>query len=331
MNGKLTKGDCDDLVHKKLKDIENKVSDLKNNQFNISKLHEINELFSECIKLKEKISNVYFQLLRHSSIIIYEKKIKEITKELDNLKHEMIKNESNIECQNINQNFDDDFFIPKNYCIGEDPEHNELIDMPVDLNKHNLSFQNDKNIKIIRGIGEGTYSSLLINNMNNCEIIFLDILSSVFIQNITNCTIWIPAVESSLLIYNCVDCNILVNSKQIRIHNSVNTNFYINSMSSPIIESSEKLFFFPYNLNFDELPKLLEKININRNSNKWKEVLDFSWQNTQNPSPNFNISNDTQIYEVKLKKKESVEHSQEHEINNKYIIENFPLFLKKLD
>lgn len=51
----------------------------------------------------------------------------------------------------------------------------------------------------------------------------------------------------------------------------------------------------------------------------------------QNPSPNFNISNDTQIYEVKLKKKESVEHSQEHEINNKYIIENFPLFLKKLD
>lgn len=61
----------------------------------------------------------------------------------------MIKNESNIECQNINQNFDDDFFIPKNYCIGEDPEHNELIDMPVDLNKHNLSFQNDKNIKYV--------------------------------------------------------------------------------------------------------------------------------------------------------------------------------------
>ncbi|ETB62152.1 hypothetical protein YYC_00777 [Plasmodium yoelii 17X] len=331
MNGKLTKDDCDHLVHNKLKEIKNKVGDLKNDKFNISKLHEINELYSECIKLKENISNAYFQLLRHSSIIVYDKKIKEITKELDNLKHEMIKNENKIECQNINKNFDDNFFIPKNDYVSEDPEHNEIIDMQFDLNKHNLSFQNDKNIKIIRGIGEGTYSSLLINNMNNCEIIILDILSSVFIQNISNCTIWTPAVESSLLIYDCVDCNILVNSKQIRIHNTVNTNFYINSMSSPIIESSEKLFFFPYNLNFDELPNLLEKININRTSNKWKQVLDFSWQNSQDPSPNFSISNETQIYQVKLKKKENDEYNQEHEINNKYIIENFPLFLKKLD
>ncbi|EAA16504.1 hypothetical protein [Plasmodium yoelii yoelii] len=264
MNGKLTKDDCDHLVHNKLKEIKNKVGDLKNDKFNISKLHEINELYSECIKLKENISNAYFQLLRHSSIIVYDKKIKEITKELDNLKHEMIKNENKIECQNVNKNFDDNFFIPKNDYVSEDPEHNEIIDMQFDLNKHNLSFQNDKNIKIIRGIGEGTYSSLLINNMNNCEIIILDILSSVFIQNISNCTIWTPAVESSLLIYDCVDCNILVNSKQ-------------------------------------------------------------------DPSPNFSISNETQIYQVKLKKKENDEYNQEHEINNKYIIENFPLFLKKLD
>ncbi|KEG03459.1 tubulin binding cofactor c, putative [Plasmodium vinckei vinckei] len=331
MNDNLAKDDYDDLVRKQLKDIENKITDLKNGQFNINKLHEINELSSECIKIKEKISNVYFQLLKHSSVIVYEKKVKEIIKELENLKHEMIKNENNIECQNVNQNFDDNFFIPENCCIDEDPEHSDPIDMPIDLNKHSLSFQNKKNIKIIRGIGESTYSSLLINNMTNCEIIFLDILSSVFIQNITNCTIWSAAVESSLLIYNCVDCNILANSKQIRIHNAVNTNFYINSMSSPIIENSEKLFFFPYNLNFDELPKLLEKINISRTSNKWKEVLDFSWQNMQNTSPNFSISNEVQIYQVKLKKMESIGCNKENDINNTYVIENFPLFLKKLD
>ncbi|SCM23057.1 tubulin binding cofactor c, putative [Plasmodium chabaudi adami] len=331
MNNKLTKDDYDDLVHKQLKDIENKVRDLKNEKLNINKLHELNELSSECIKIKEKISNVYFQLLKHSSVIVYEKRAKEIIKELESLKQEIIKNENNIECPNVSQNFDDNFFIPKNCCIDEDPEHSEPVDMPLDLNKHSLSFQNQKNIKIIRGIGESAYSSLLINNMSNCEIIFLDILSSVFIQNITNCTIWVAAVESSLLIYNCIDCNILTNSKQIRIHNAVNTNFYINSMSSPIIESSEKLAFSPYNLNFDELPKLLEKINISRNSNKWKEVLDFSWQNAQDPSPNFSISNETQAYQVQFKKKESIGCSKENDINNTYVIENFPLFLKKLD
>ncbi|ETW56573.1 hypothetical protein PFUGPA_01363 [Plasmodium falciparum Palo Alto/Uganda] len=83
------------------------------------------------------------------------------------------------------------------------------------------------------------------------------------------------------MISNCQDCNILSNSKQIRIHDAINTNFYINTISNPIIENSTKLIFHKYNLIFDELSELLQKININKDSTKWMEIMDFNWQNTQ--------------------------------------------------
>ncbi|SCP04147.1 tubulin binding cofactor c, putative [Plasmodium ovale] len=340
----LTKNECanyDEIVHKNLKDIENKIKQLKNVQYNDSALKEINELTDQTIKLKEKLSNVYFQFLKHSSVIINEKvktvvmlycssKLKELLKEIESLKYVFIKNQNKIECVQLDSNCDDNFLLPENEYEDEEHESVELDDMQIGISQHKLSFQNLQNERIIKGLGETECSNLLLDNLVNCEVIVLDVLSSVLIRKISNCTIWVAAVESSLLVYGCADCNILTNSKQIRIHDARNTKFYINSISSPIIESSEKLFFFQYNLNFDGLSELLKKINMDKNSSKWVEIFDFSWQNTQEKSPNFSISKETQVYDIKVEKRSTTEHNLEEATKNTYIIRNFPHFLKKI-
>ncbi|CRG94215.1 tubulin binding cofactor c, putative [Plasmodium gallinaceum] len=322
--------DHDEIILKNIKDIETKIQKLKKNiESNDNKLIEINELNDRTIKLKERLTNIYFQFLKHSSVIIYEKKLKELIKEIESLKYILIQNRNKIEYNDMNINYDDSFFLPENDSIDEEYESKELVDYQIDINQYKLSFQNISNKRIIKGFGETEYSSLLLDNLENCEIIVLDILSSVLIQKIQKCTIWVAAVESSVLIYNCVNCTILTNTKQIRIHDTNDTNFYINTMSSPIIENSKNLSFLQYNFNYDSLSELLKKINIDKNSSKWREVLDFNWQNTEEKSPHFSIIDETQEFHINIKK--NLGENKGNITNNSYIIENFPSFLKRVD
>ncbi|SBS88498.1 tubulin binding cofactor c [Plasmodium ovale curtisi] len=144
----LTKNECanyDEIVHKNLKDIENKIKQLKNVQYNDSALKEINELTDQTIKLKEKLSNVYFQFLKHSSVIINEKKLKELLKEIESLKYVFIKNQNKIECVQLDSNCDDNFLLPENEYEDEEHESVELDDMQIGISQHKLSFQNLQN------------------------------------------------------------------------------------------------------------------------------------------------------------------------------------------
>ncbi|ETW36409.1 hypothetical protein PFTANZ_02898 [Plasmodium falciparum Tanzania (2000708)] len=308
----------DDILQKKIKGIEKKCEELKKDTCKDDVLKEINELIDQAIKLKENVSNIYFQYLKTSSIIIYEKKSKNVLIHLNNLFVLYIYIFLYIPFSFFFFLFFFFFFLCMYVCMY----------MYIIGHIFEVLYIN----RIIKGFGETGCSNLLLDNLVNCEIIILDILSSVLIQKIKQCTIWVSAVESSLMISNCQDCNILSNSKQIRIHDAINTNFYINTISNPIIENSTKLIFHKYNLIFDELSELLQKININKDSTKWMEIMDFNWQNTQEKSPNFCINTEIQIYNIKIKyiKKFNGLH-QEKLTHDNYVIENFPPFLKKIN
>ncbi|SOV14819.1 tubulin binding cofactor c, putative [Plasmodium sp. gorilla clade G2] len=322
----------DDKLQKKIKGIEKKIEELKKDTYNDDVLKEINELSDQTIKLKEKVSNIYFQYLKTCSLIIYEKKLKDLIKDIETLKQSSIKNRNEKAYTPNEYNYDDNFLLPDDDYLLEEKEDVQMNENMIDLNQYKMSFQNMENKRIIKGFGETECSNLLLDNLVNCEIIILDILSSVLIQKIKHCTIWVSAVESSVMIYNCEDCNILSNSKQIRIHEAVDTHFYINTISNPIIENSTKLIFHKYNLIFDELSELLQKININKDSNKWMEIMDFNWQNTHEKSPNFCINKEVEIYNIKIKYiKNHNDIHQEKLTHDNYIIENFPPFLKRIN
>ncbi|CAA9987801.1 tubulin binding cofactor c, putative [Plasmodium knowlesi strain H] len=335
MDEDLITDGCDnyeEILHTHVKDIEQQVLRLKSAApSDDNALAEINQLRDRSIHLKDELSNVYFQFLKHSSVVIYEKKLKELIKEIGSLKHALIQNKNREQFEVLNASFDDSFVLPEDNSPENEDDSRELNEDWIDLNQHKLSFQDIHDERIVRGIGEIQCSSLLLDNLVNCEVVILDVLSSVLIRKIKNCTIWVAAVESSLLIYNCVDCNILTNSKQIRIHDSSETNFYINSVSSPIIENSKQLAFFPYILNYDGLSELLKKINISRDSTQWMKVLDFNWQNTQEKSPNFRVSEEAQMYHITIGKKDLTKSGEEGSTGGLHFVENLPGFLKKVD
>ncbi|KNC36633.1 hypothetical protein PFLG_01936 [Plasmodium falciparum RAJ116] len=194
----------DDILQKKIKGIEKKCEELKKDTCKDDVLKEINELIDQAIKLKENVSNIYFQYLKTSSIIIYEKKLKDLIKDIETLKQSTYTpNEFN---------YDDNFLLPDDVYLFKEKEEVQVNENMIDLSQYNMSFQNMENKRIIKGFGETGCSNLLLDNLVNCEIIILDILSSVLIQKIKQCTICCRGISKGFL--NCQDCIFLSNSKQ---------------------------------------------------------------------------------------------------------------------
>lgn len=352
----------EETLSQTIKEIQGKVEKFKKDTENVN-LFEINEILDITSKTKWKLENVDCQLLKRSSILVYDKKLKELLKEIDSLKYMLIQKENKKEWDEVNNNsimLDDDnfFLIPECTDVNEKSDPSTTFDSETDLSQYKLSFQNMKNQRIIKGVDQTKHSSLKLDHLTHCEVVFLNILGSVLIQKIEDCTIWLAAVESSVLIYNCKNCIILTNTKQLRIHDTVDTRFYIQTTSSPIIENSFNLTFSRYNLNYDGLSELLEKVGLTEDCDKWKGILDFSWQNAKEPSPHFRISNELQTVNVIIKTRtvctdsDATTNSNTHPItspitnpninpntnaeeapffSNQYIIENFPAYLKKND
>lgn len=337
----------EETLSQTIKEIQRKVENFQKDTENVN-LFEINELLDKTSKTKWKLENVDYQHLKRSSILVYDKKLKELLKEIEALKYMLIQKENKKEWNEVNNNStildDDNFLIPDCTDLNEESDRSVTFDNETDLSQYKLSYQNIKNQRIIKEVDQTEHSSLKLDQLTHCEVIFLNILGSVLIQKIEDCTIWLAAVESSVLIYNCKNSIILTNTKQLRIHDTVDTCFYIQTTSSPIIENSFNLTFSRYNLNYDGLSLLLEKVGLAEDCDKWKGILDFSWQNAEKPSPNFRISNELQTVNVIIKKRtdnaspnttsltNAYPNTNAEEApfcSNQYIIENFPTYLKK--
>lgn len=319
----------DEMIQKSIKGLERKFQKFKE-ECSDNDFIQLNELHELILKEKDSLVNAHFQYLKRSSFLVFEKKLKELLKEIEALKYSLIQKKNKVEYDISYDPFDDEMLFVENgqEVNKEETEPTEVSENEIDLSHYKLSFQNMKNKRIIRGIGETDGSNLMISNLEDCEIIILDLLSSVLIQKIKNCTICIGAVESSVLIYSCTNSHILANTKQLRIHGTSESSFYITTVSSPIIENCNTLTFSKYNLNYNGLEELLEKINIPKNSEKWKNILDFHWQNTKEPSPNFSLAEEVNEYHMNIQKR-NFSNEGDRTSKDLYYIENFPLHLKK--
>ncbi|EGG24289.1 hypothetical protein DFA_06439 [Cavenderia fasciculata] len=111
-------------------------------------------------------------------------------------------------------------------------------------------------------------------------------ITSLQIDQIKNSKIIIYGiVDGSVFIDHANDSIFVISSRQIRIHNCHNCQFYIHTKSNPIIETCKSVSFAPY-------PFTNNNNNNNdttANNDNWKHVNDFDWLQTNIPSPNWNI------------------------------------------
>jgi hypothetical protein len=131
------------------------------------------------------------------------------------------------------------------------------------------------------------YNCFQLKNLTNCRVLLLGRLKAVHMLNLKACEIFIGPVAGAAHITECVDCKIYVAAHQIRIHQSLNTDFYIFVATNPIVESVKNVKFAPYGLEYFGIENHMSLSGL-VGVNKWDQVQDFKWLK-QERSPNWDI------------------------------------------
>eukprot|EP00088_Acartia_fossae_P002319 TRINITY_DN10933_c0_g1_i4.p1 TRINITY_DN10933_c0_g1~~TRINITY_DN10933_c0_g1_i4.p1 ORF type:complete len:350 (+),score=54.09 TRINITY_DN10933_c0_g1_i4:83-1132(+) len=131
------------------------------------------------------------------------------------------------------------------------------------------------------------HGDITLADLDNCKIIVHGTPSTVHMSNIKNCVIVAGPVSSSIFIENCTQTKFLLSSQQLRIHNTVETDFYIHVTSKAIIEDCKQVRFGEYpDLNWIS-EETWKKSKLLKSVNNWALVGDFNWLAADKPSPNW--------------------------------------------
>jgi hypothetical protein len=115
-------------------------------------------------------------------------------------------------------------------------------------------------------------SLVSVNNLENCVLVIPNEAPAISLSNLKNCIIIAENVSASARISSVQDCKIALAVKQLRIHDSSQTDFYVAVFGNPIIENCSGLRFAPLR---------------GTESGPWDNVKDFNCPTTEESSPNW--------------------------------------------
>ncbi|KAK6053277.1 tubulin binding cofactor, partial [Cooperia oncophora] len=85
-----------------------------------------------------------------------------------------------------------------------------------------------------------------LKDIKNCQLSFVFRPSTVHIQGVDNCKLVFLPVETSILVYDCTKSQIFATAQQLRIHNSHELRLHVGVRAAVIIESCSKIRMAPY-------------------------------------------------------------------------------------
>ena len=135
---------------------------------------------------------------------------------------------------------------------------------------------------------------VVVRNLRNCEVRLFGVPSTVHVTDLTNVTLLSGPVQTSVFIENCQDCTFVLACQQLRTHASKNSRFYLKVTSKGIIEDCNDVWFAPYNLDYPELAKHMEKSGLDPHVNNWNKIDDFNWLSSSKQSPHWSILPDNE-------------------------------------
>ena len=141
----------------------------------------------------------------------------------------------------------------------------------------NNNYNNDKAIEIslnskktiIKSIGQIKGESVSIKNNLNCIILIMDYSYSINIQNCQNCSIFVAPTQTSITVQDCQDLNLICVSRNLKVLNSKQSNFYYFVSNYPIIESCQKINLGNFFVQYMELHEMFNNSKLNIWNNKW--------------------------------------------------------------
>jgi hypothetical protein len=116
-------------------------------------------------------------------------------------------------------------------------------------------------------------SLVSVNNLENCVLVITNEAPAISLNNLKKCIV-VANVSASARITNVQECKIALSVKQLRIHDSNQTDFYVAVFGNPIIENCSGLRFAPLR---------------GADSGPWDNVKDFNCPTTGESSPNWSV------------------------------------------
>lgn len=161
--------------------------------------------------------------------------------------------------------------------IEEDKSYEKYNSKLYSTNKNSNNNYNDKTIEIslnskktiIKSIGQIKGEPVSIKNNLNCIIMIMDYSYSINIQNCQNCSIFVAPTQTSITVQDCQDLNLICVSRNLKVLNSKQSNFYYFVSNYPIIESCQKINLGNFFVQYMELHEMFNNSKLNIWNNKW--------------------------------------------------------------
>eukprot|EP00518_Triparma_eleuthera_P021865 CAMPEP_0197553778 /NCGR_PEP_ID=MMETSP1320-20131121/9850_1 /TAXON_ID=91990 /ORGANISM="Bolidomonas sp., Strain RCC2347" /LENGTH=403 /DNA_ID=CAMNT_0043114583 /DNA_START=157 /DNA_END=1365 /DNA_ORIENTATION=- len=125
-----------------------------------------------------------------------------------------------------------------------------------------------------------------VKDCEGCTVALLDVYGAVRLQGLRNCTVYLGAVLGPLYVENVENCRVFGRSRQLRIHGTSGTDFYVWTKSGPIIEECKGVRFGEYCLEYDGSEE--HGAELGGGKNFYADVQDFKWLKKMK-SPNFEV------------------------------------------
>lgn len=155
-----------------------------------------------------------------------------------------------------------------------------------------LENQSDQILELVsdRSNGESIDDGkdVRLSNLERCTISIFDVMGAIRMNDLKDCTVYAGPVAGSAFFENCINCTLVVASRQIRIHDSIGCDFYLQVSSNPIVEDCSGIRVSKYHMSYTDIEDHFKVSGLDRSSNYWDNVQDFKWHRVQH-SPNWSI------------------------------------------
>lgn len=130
---------------------------------------------------------------------------------------------------------------------------------------------------------------VLLSHLTNCRVRLYGSPSTLHLKHIDSCEILCGPVSSSVFVDQCKNSTLAFPCQQLRTHNTIDTQVYLQVTSRAIIEDCRGVGFAPFTWSYPALEEDFATSGLDRQRNNWSQVDDFNWLAAGTPSPNWNV------------------------------------------
>jgi hypothetical protein len=144
------------------------------------------------------------------------------------------------------------------------------------LNREDFTFKNKQGETLVKKPGDINGIQFMVKDLKDCVVQLLDHTGQIQVDRCEGCTFFIGPIKSSLFIRDCKNCTVHVACSQFRCRDLYDSKVYLFAANDPIIESSNNLTFYPYNVTYPKLREHATAADLPIAENKWDLIFDFT-------------------------------------------------------